>query len=152
MDKETVIDLAVSYASQGFLCSESVLKAISNYQKTDCKLIPKIATGFGAGVGGQGSVCGAISGAIMALGIKFGRNQVDNQGIKSYWFATEFVNRFKKEHEYLNCRELTGCDFSSEAGIKKYSDEKMWETKCRQYIATATAIAYDLIKEQTTES
>jgi len=152
LDKQKVVDLAVSYAAEGFLCSESVLKAISNHLRIQCKLIPKIATGFGAGIGGQGNVCGAVSGGIMALDIKFGRNQAEKQERKAYWFAIEFLNRFVKEHSYLSCRELTGCDFSTEEGMKKYQDENMWKTKCRQYIATATALAFDLIKEKTCQS
>ena len=82
MDKEKVVELAKSYAVKGFLCSESVLLAISDWLEIQNGLIPKIATGFGAGIGGCGSVCGAISGGIMALGLKFGRNEVEKKEMK----------------------------------------------------------------------
>lgn len=148
MDKQEIVDLAVSYAAEGFLCSESVLMAISNHLDIKCQLIPKIATGFGAGIGGCGMVCGAVTGGIMALSISFGRNKIEKQEEKAYWFATEFLNRFEKECGYLTCRELTGCDFASEMGMKKYRNENMWETKCRQFIAKATALCFDLIEEK----
>jgi C_GCAxxG_C_C family probable redox protein len=148
LDKQKAFELAKFYAGEGFLCSESVLMAVTNHLKIESKLIPKIATGFGAGIGSQGMVCGAVSGGIMALGIKFGRNQVEEQARKAYWFALELLNRFKEEHGYLTCRELTGCDFNTKEGMKKYEAENIWETKCKQYIATATALAYDLIKEK----
>jgi C_GCAxxG_C_C family probable redox protein len=149
LPKQKVVELAKSYAVEGFLCSESVLNAVANHLKINCELIPKIATGFGAGIGGQGMTCGAVSGGVMALGIKFGRNQVEKQEKKAYWFALEFLNRFKKEHGHLTCRELTGCDFNTEEGKRKYEDQNMWETKCKLYIATATALTFDLIKEKT---
>lgn len=149
--KDEVIKLADFYAAKGFLCSESVLLAISDCLRVRSDLIPKIATGFGAGIGGQGEVCGAISGGIIALGIKFGRDTPKKQKIKPYWFAFELLKRFEKEFGHMTCLELTGCDFTTEAGRKRYTDEKIWETGCRQYIETVTAIVFDLISEKTHE-
>ena len=51
-----------------FFYSKAVPLAISDWLEIRNELIPKISTGFGAGLGGHGSVCGAISGGIMALG------------------------------------------------------------------------------------
>jgi len=147
-NKEKVVKLAMSYAANGFLCSESVLLAISDWLEIQSELIPKIATGFGAGMGGRGLVCGAISGGIMALGLEFGRNDVKKQERNPYWFAVELLKRFEKEFGYVMCRELTGCDFTTEAGRKKYAEERLWETKCRQYIESATAIVLDLVSEK----
>ena len=148
MDKEKVVELAKSHAAKGFLCSESVLLAISNWLEIQNELIPKIATGFGAGMGGQGLVCGAVSGGIMALGLKFGRSDVKKQETEPYWFAFELLKRFEKEFGCIMCRELTGCDFTTEAGRKKYREEKLWETKCRQYIESVTAAVFDLISKK----
>lgn len=147
MDREAVIDLAQSYATEGFLCSESVLLAISELLSIRSELVPKIATGFGAGIGGQGEVCGAVSGGIMGLGLKFGRNEAKEKGVKPYWYASDFLKRFKTEFGCTSCRELTGCDFNTEGGRRRYVEEKMWETKCRQLIAMASGIAFDLISE-----
>lgn len=146
-DKEEVVESAKSYAARGFLCSEAVLLAISNWLAVRSELIPKIATGFGAGIGGCGSVCGAISGGVMALGLKFGRSDPEKRERSSYWFASEFLHRFEREFGHAMCRELTGCDFATDAGRKKYANERLWETKCRKYIEAATAIAFDILSE-----
>lgn len=148
MFKDEVVELAKSYAIKGFLCSGSVLLAISECLEIRNELIPKIATGFGAGMGGRGSVCGAISGGIMALGLKFG-GDAGKQKISRYWFAFELLERFEKEFGHVMCRELTGCDLTTEIGRKKYTDENLWETKCRQYIGSATAIVFDMINKRT---
>jgi len=147
MHKDKVVELARSLAAEGFLCSESVLLAISNWLEIKSEIIPRIATGFGAGIGGSGSVCGAISGGIMALGLKFGRDSPKKQEKKPYWFANELLQRFEKEFGSTICRELTGCDFTTQTGRKKYADEKLWETKCRQIIESATSMVFDLISE-----
>lgn len=110
-------------------------------------MIPKIATGFGAGIGGQGLVCGAISGAVMALGIKFGRDHAGKKDIRPYWYAKIFLEQFRREWKYVTCRELTGCDLCTDMGRKRYDDDKMWETKCRKLIGFSSEIAYDLIQE-----
>ncbi len=146
--KEKVVESAKSYAARGFLCSESVLLAISDWLGIKNELIPKIATGFGAGIGGCGSVCGAINGGITALGLKFGRNDVKERVTNPYWFGRELLERFKKEFGRIACLELTGCNFSAEAGRKKYAEQKLWETKCRQYIESSTAIVFDIISEK----
>lgn len=150
--RDEVVELAKSYAAKGFLCSEAVLLAISDCLEIRNELIPKIATGFGAGIGSRGLVCGAISGGIMALGLKFGRNIVKKQKMRPYWFAFELLRQFEKEFGYLMCQELTGCDFTTEAGRKKYRDENLWETKCRQYIGTVTGMVFDLLSERTLEN
>lgn len=148
MDREKVVELANSHAAEGFLCSESVLLAISKWLDVHCKQIPKIATGFGAGIGGQGLVCGAISGGVMALGLKFGRNEVKKQKMKPYWFASDLLKRFEKEFGSIMCVELTGCDLTTEEGRKKYREEKLWKAKCRHYIESVTNTVFNIISQK----
>ena len=148
MDREDVIQSAKSYATGGFLCSESILLAISDWLGIQNELIPKMATGFGAGIGGFGSVCGAISGGIMALGLKFGRNEITKQETKPYWFALDLLKRFEKEFGCITCQELTGCDITTETGRKKYREKMLWDTKCRHYIESITAAVFDLISKE----
>ena len=137
---------------RGFCAPNLFLLAISQCLEIRNELIPKIATGFGAGIGGRGLVCGAISGGIMALGLKFGRNNVNRQKMNPYWFTFQLLERFEKEFGHVLCRELTRCDFTTEAGRKKYEKEKLWETKCRRYVGSATIITFDLITERTSET
>ena len=150
MNREEAVELAKSYAAKGFLCSEAVLLAVSSWLGVKSEIIPRVATGFGGGTGGQGSVCWAVSGGIMALGLKYGRNDpVRHEGRRPYRFAKEFLDRFEEGHGTILCRELTGCDIATEEGRKKYADEKTWDTKCRGYIGEATAIIIDLVAGNT---
>ncbi|MCD6529346.1 C_GCAxxG_C_C family protein [Candidatus Bathyarchaeota archaeon] len=54
-------------------CCESVLLALAEYLGVESDLIPKIATGIGAGFSLNGFTCGSISGAAMAISIRYGR-------------------------------------------------------------------------------
>ncbi len=74
MEKEEVMGKAVLYFTTGFNCAEALLLALQEaLNEEENNIIPRIATPFGAGIGGRGSVCGALSGAIMAIGLKYGR-------------------------------------------------------------------------------
>ena len=93
MNTEETVELAKQYAADGFLCSEAVLKAASQWLDVESNLIPRIATGFGAGIGGCGLICGALSGGVMALSLKFGRNDpTRKEGRKPYDFVAELLN------------------------------------------------------------
>jgi C_GCAxxG_C_C family probable redox protein len=152
MQRENVVELAGLLASKRYLCSESILIAISNWLGIQNELIPKIATGFGAGIGGCGTVCGAISGGVIALGLIFGRNEVKETTVRPYWFARELLEKFEKEFGHVTCRELTGCILGTDEGRKKFVEEKMWDTKCRHYIQGVTAMVYDMISERSLKS
>lgn len=72
---DMVGEIAVGYFKQGLNCAESVLKAFMEVYETELPAeCVALATGFGAGMGHtRDGVCGAISGAVMALGAVKGR-------------------------------------------------------------------------------
>jgi C_GCAxxG_C_C family probable redox protein len=121
--------------------------ALAKCLGVESKLIPKIATGFGAGIGRQGEVCGALSGAVMGLGLKFGRDVpgFTEDGRRPYWYATELMEGFRELHGHLRCRDLLGLDLTDAEDYRKYSERKLWGTKCRDLIASATGQAYELL-------
>jgi len=149
LSKNEALKLARSYASKDFLCSESVLMALANTQKVESSLIPRIATGFGSGCGRCGEICGALSGAIMGLGIKYGRDKVENlEGHRPYWFSTQLINRFRDAEGAIRCSDLLGFDLSAQGSIERYRSANLWEKKCIGLIVKATEIAYDILSEE----
>jgi len=148
--RDEVVTLAEAYAGEGFLCSEAVLWALSRALEIDSELIPKIATGFGAGIGRTSHVCGAAAGAVMGLGLRFGRSEIEElpEGRRPYWYATEFIDRFREEHGSTTCAGLTGLDLSEPGAIDTYNERSLWETLCRDLIGEATALAYDILDSE----
>ena len=78
LTREETARTAAGYAEQGFLYSEAVLKAIGDLLEFKSEAIPRIAMGFGAGIGRRGEVCGAASGGVMGLGLRRGRDAVES--------------------------------------------------------------------------
>jgi hypothetical protein len=76
---------------------------------------------------------------------------VKEQAVNPYWFR-RLLEQFEKEFGHVTCRELTECDFTTEAGRKKYAEQKLWETRCRKYIESATAMVFDLISEKSSQT
>ena len=58
---------ALALHAQGFNCAQCVLSALGDYTGMDEKTALAISAGFGGGVR-CGEICGAVSGAVMALG------------------------------------------------------------------------------------
>ena len=149
MCKDETLKIADKSAENGFLCSEAVLMAISESLGIENELIPKIATGFGAGVARSGELCGALSGGIIALGMVFGRSKNDGglTGPGVYWFSGELVSRFRDKHGEVQCPKLLGLDVGIQEDYERYRREGMWGNQCRQYILEATGMVYDILEK-----
>ena len=90
-------------------------------------MIPKIATGFG----GEGEVCGALSGAVMGLGLKFGRDLpgLRADGRRPYWYATNLIKGFQDLHGHLRCRDLLGLNVTDPEDYQKILREEPMENQ-----------------------
>ena len=113
MSSDELAQRAVAYFRGGFNCAQSVLLVLAEHINPQTKndLIPKIATGFGGGVGRCGSVCGALTGAVMAVGIKYGTNEAGiEKRLKAYANARVLYTQFERQHGSVMCHDLFGYD------------------------------------------
>src|SRR5665647_476913 len=69
----TKSDEALASFRNGFTCPSAVFSAFSDELGLDSDTAKKIACGFGAGISKTGNICGAVSGAIMVIGLKYGK-------------------------------------------------------------------------------
>ena len=133
--------------SSGYYCAESVLMAIAKLHGVESDLIPRIATGFCSGVARTGGQCGAISGAIMGLGLAIGRNSPERSVEETYAFVRELVQRFGDKFGSTNCQQLTGCDLSTPEGQERFEANSVID-RCYQYAEEAARIALELLEHQ----
>jgi len=134
-------DKAVAIFKEGFSCSQAVLAAYCERFGLDLDTAMKISTGFGGGMHLK-QTCGAVTGAIMAIGLKYGRTKADDQAskAKTYEIVAEFANEFKRRHGSIACLELIGCDITTPEGMQQARDEKLFASVCTKLITTATEI------------
>jgi C_GCAxxG_C_C family probable redox protein len=143
-----IVEKALSYSNIGYNCAESALLAIAkDALEIESDLVPKIATGFGGGISRCGYVCGAVSGAIIGFGLRYGRSNPEELRAKTYNRVVEFYRQFQKKFGSIVCRELSGCDLSTIEGIRKFREENVYERRCRYFVTGAIEIFRSLIDE-----
>jgi C_GCAxxG_C_C family probable redox protein len=137
---QKVVEKSLKYYQSGYNCAESVLLALYEHLEPKGKneLIPKIAAGFGGGIGRCGSVCGALTGSIMAVGIKYADNDSAVQKrAQAYVNAKTLLKQFEKQQGTTFCRDLIKYDLSNSEELEKFRKEGLPQKVCSKVIAAA---------------
>jgi len=113
----------------------------------ESEIIPRIASCFGGGIGNTGAVCGAVAGAVMAIGLKKERGDTMEDWLRLSAVAQEFRRRFEAEMGSINCSELTGADLSTEEGLNQYMSSDTPMTVCFPAVGAAYRLVMELLKE-----
>ncbi|MFX1552463.1 MAG: C-GCAxxG-C-C family protein [Promethearchaeota archaeon] len=142
------IEKAISSFRGDLNCAQSILSSYSTEYGLDKDTALRIATGFGGGMGRMQNTCGAISGAFMVIGLKYGMGEDSDTEAKekTYQLIREFSNRFQKIHGSIICKELLGCDINTPEGKHYYDRNDLFEKKCFQYVKDSAMILGDMLK------
>jgi len=144
-------DNAKQNFKDGLNCSESVFKAVIDTGVTG--LDPEavsLATGFGGGIGLAGHSCGALIGAVMAVGAVHGRknplegefkDRVDrlygNPGL--YRLFNGMSHEFKEKFGALDCMKLN-------EGYPEWFDKDRFR-ECMKMVIYAAGMAMEYIQK-----
>ena len=109
--------------------------------------IPKIASGFAGGIGNTGAVCGAVVGAVMAIGLKLGRADTMEGMLQNLGVVREFRERFEAEMGEIGCRELTGLDLTAQEDMAELMNSDIPKKVCFPAVAAAYRLAVELLRE-----
>jgi C_GCAxxG_C_C family probable redox protein len=135
-------ELAIQLFSEKHSCSQSVLMAFAEDYGMDRLTASKVACAFGGGISHMGLTCGAVTGALLVLGLKFGGGPEMKEA--TYEMAREFVKRFRSLHGSINCTELIGYDLSDSEQISKAREADIFAKLCAGYVITAVKILEEL--------
>ena len=138
---------AVKYFEDGFACSQSILAAYCEAYGLDREIAFRLADPFGAGMRGLSETCGAVTGSLMVIGLKYGRNQADDLEAKEKTAALilEFVKTFKDRHGTITCKELLGYDISIPEQYNLAEEQGLFETKCPNFVKVAAEILEQIL-------
>lgn len=112
------------FTKEGLSCSESVLLAMARYWGIESPLIPRIATPFRGGICGTQQICGAVSGGLMAIGLRLGRDSGADAAKECGEKGKAFMAWVKSRNGALSCREITDTDFSDDEQHKIFAETK----------------------------
>jgi C_GCAxxG_C_C family probable redox protein len=126
----------------GYNCAQAVLHANCERLHFDHDMALKLATGLGAGVAREGEICGAVTGGVIALGIRFGRGINDDRARteENYAKTREFLEAFKRRHGSVVCRELLQCDLRTDEGRRHFKENDLLHRTCVKCVETANEL------------
>lgn len=134
------IEEAVHLFEKGYMCSQAVFAAFSEDYDLSKEQALKIGACFGSGMR-KGEVCGACTGALMVLGLKYGDDKT-----KSNEVCERFLDEFEKENGSYICRDLLNCDISTEEGVKHAVDNNLFKELCPKMVESAAKIVDEILK------
>ncbi len=136
--------------AQGYNCSQAVLLACGEGRGLAPDVALRVAGPFGGGIGRLGETCGAVSGAIMALGLAYSKVKPDDNDSRErgYKLAREFIDRFTQMHGSVVCRDLLGCDLSTPAGLARAKELRVHEAVCPRFVRAAAEIVEELLARE----
>lgn len=139
---------AAWYFEHKFNCSQSVFTAFAEDLGISEKQALMISTNFGGGAR-KGELCGAVSGAQMALGMMFGHFDSEDAESKkrAYKISEQFMDRFAKKQGSVVCRELLGYDLSKPEGMAVIKEKNLFKTICPELIKCAVETVEEIIEE-----
>jgi len=122
-------------------CAQAVLGAFCEEDGLDAQTAFRLATGFGGGAR-CGDVCGAVSGAILAIGLKCGFYIENDMKQKAYCYqkTDEFIQKFKDLYGSVLCRDLLGVDIRTSADRAKPEAKVAVNAICPGVVETAARV------------
>jgi C_GCAxxG_C_C family probable redox protein len=141
------VENAVQSFRQGFSCSQAVLAAFGESLGLARERALQISQAFGGGMARLGLTCGAVTGALMAVGLKYGRTRPEDEAAKekTYALVRELIRKFETRHGSIVCRELIGVDLSSPQGHSLASERGVFGTLCPKFVASAVEILEEIM-------
>lgn len=141
-------DKALELFSNNFNCSQAVLTAFAPDFSLDEQLALKLGTSFGGGAR-NGDICGAVSGALLVLGLKYGHyvSSDNEQKARAYEIAVEYTRRFREANGSIVCRDLLGYDLTKPDEMACIKEKGLFDTVCPKMIKGAVEILESVLAD-----
>lgn len=148
---ETRQEQAIKTFSNNYNCAQSVFSVFANELGLSRDIALKVSTPFGAGMVYMQETCGAVSGALMTIGLKYGKGEQGTQADRerAYDMAQHAITEFKKKHGTTTCLKLmNGVKISTPEGMSYAIENQLFKTHCACYIQDAVTIVEKIIAAQ----
>lgn len=140
------VKVAKQYFAQKYHCSQAVLVAFAEELGLTEEQALKLGGCFGGGMC-KGEVCGACTGALMALGLKYGQSNVLDleSRKKTNDITVQFLDLFRQKNGSYLCKKLLGCDLATDEGKQYAIENNLFINFCPKMVESATLIAEQLL-------
>jgi C_GCAxxG_C_C family probable redox protein len=135
------------FAAEGYNCAMAVMSALAEMDGVDPLQHLAPAAPFGAGTARAGLTCGALTGAVMALGLLKGPKDYTNREAKeeAYRLSAPVVDAFVKRMGSALCADITGLDIADEVGRRRFKELNILELRCVPAVELAARLGAEAI-------
>jgi C_GCAxxG_C_C family probable redox protein len=125
-------DAALEIFNKGYSCSQAVLVSHCGDFGLKEELGLKVSGAFGGGMGHIGETCGAVTGALMLIGLKYGKYKDEDTESKdkTYEIVKAFTDEFKRKFGSIKCKDLIDYDISIKEELIKARESGVFKSKC----------------------
>jgi C_GCAxxG_C_C family probable redox protein len=135
------IEKTVGAFQEGYNCCQAVLSTYGPRFGLERESALKIAGGFGGGIGHLGESCGAVTGALMVIGLKGDASAPE----LTYSLVDRFLEKFKARQGSILCRELLGYDISTPQGLQAIKDRGLFDNLCPKFVRASAEILEEIL-------
>lgn len=139
------VDRTVNLFTTGLNCSQAVLTVFGEPHGLDADTAKKLGRPLGGGIGHLAKTCGAISAAVLVLGLAQDGKEEAQARNASFSQVQQLFRKFESLHGTTECRILLGADMSTEEGMRKIKEENLVRNLCPAFVRDAAAILEKLL-------
>ena len=144
---EKVKGAVATYLNSDFNCAQSVLAQFAPQLGMDRNTAMKVACGLGSGMGKSGNICGAVSGGMLVLGLKYGMVDPDATEDKerTYEAVRRLLEKIEALHGSVNCTELMGVDIGTPEGQQEANEKDLSEKVCSKVVGDVVKVLENIL-------
>ena len=147
--RQAAADRADAHFHEHYNCAQSVLWGVTETHDLACpSCIPAVALAMGGGIGHTGRVCGALTGAVMAVGLAVDRavaGSISDRKDEANPLTAALVHRFADEFGATDCLALLGFSWSEPDAVERWYRQR--RRTCDRYVRWAAAEAACTIED-----
>lgn len=142
--------LALATFANSYNCSQSVFSVFAPGFGINKDLSLRLSGPFGAGIARRQETCGAVTGALLSLGLKYGKgeNGTDEDKKRAFAVSQQFIRDFEAQFGSISCLSLLDNNrMDTDEGSAAIAAEDMFNTRCTRYVKYAVERTEELLKE-----
>jgi C_GCAxxG_C_C family probable redox protein len=153
VDREAAIKMARERFDDGMNCAQAVSSVINDTYGLNVEAIPRMMAPFGGGVSRCDELCGAVTGAVAAIGMVFGRDGEEAAESKElcYELTRRFVKEFRRLRGATHCTDLLGINLSDAAQLQRAQDEEYFRKECPGIVGDSVRLVVEVIESALAE-
>jgi len=140
------ISEAVDCFKGGSACAQAILSTYGQDWGLSRGQTLRLGAGFAGGMR-MGETCGAVTGAVMVLWLRYAKSDCDKLGSREqvYKAVRKFTSKFRERHGSPLCKEMLGVDISTHEGMETAIEKNLFREICPNLVRDAAEILEEML-------